>query len=127
MAPPPDFLSIPDPRPLSDGYVRTIGDQLRARAGKIRALEASHADEPTRHAAIRRADRELQTLIRDVGWIDVNRFGVPTSCNAAFIVERSGDPALIKSAVPWMKDLQSNEEGVACYTSALAAYEKLPK
>jgi hypothetical protein len=127
MATPPDFISIPDPRPLSDGYVRTIGDQLRARAGKIRALEASHADEPTRVAAIRRADRELQTLIRDVGWIDVTRFGVPTSCNAAFIVERSGDPALIKSAVPWMKDLQSNEEGVACYTSALAAYEKLPR
>jgi hypothetical protein len=127
MATPADFLSIPDPRPLSDGFVRTIGDQLRARAGKIRALEASHADEPTRLAAIRRADRELQTLIRDVGWIDVSRFGVETSCTAAFIVERSGDTALIKSAVPWMRDLQSNEEGVACYTSALAAYEKLPR
>jgi hypothetical protein len=62
-----------------------------------------------------------------VGWIDVTRFGVTASCNAAFIVERSGDPALIKSAVPWMKDLQSNEESVACYAGALAAYEKLPR
>jgi ketosteroid isomerase-like protein len=127
MAPPADYLSIPDPRPLSDGFVRTIGDQLRARAAKIRSLEGSHADEQTRLAAIRRADRELQTLIRDVGWIDVTRFGVTASCNAAFIVERSGDPALIKSAVPWMKDLQSNEESVACYAGALAAYEKLPR
>ena len=127
VAPPSDFIPIPDARPLSTGYVRTIGDQLRARAEKIRSLEASHADEQTRLAAIRRADHELQTLIRDVGWIDVGRFGVATACNAAFIVERSGDSALIKSAVPLMKDLQSNEESVACYTGALHAYEKLPR
>ena len=57
----------------------------------------------------------------------MSRFGVATSCNAAFIVERSGDAVLIKSAVPWMKDLQSNEEGAACYRSALEAYEKLSR
>ncbi len=127
VAPPSDFIPIPDARPLSDGFVRTIGDQLKARAGKIRALDASQADEQTRLAAIRRADHELQTLIRDVGWIDVARFGVATACNAAFIVERSGDSALIKSAVPLMKDLQSNEESVACYTAARQAYDKLPR
>jgi len=126
-AAPPDYIPIPDPRPLSDGYVRTIGDQLRSRAGKIRSLEASQASEAAREAAIRRADRELQTIIRDVGWIDVGRFGVPAACSAAFIVEKSGDPALIKAAVPQMKDLQSNEESVDCYRRALEAYEKLPK
>jgi ketosteroid isomerase-like protein len=127
VAPPSDFIPIPDARPLSDGFVRTIGDQLKTRAGKIRSLEASHADEQTRLAAIRRADHELQTLIRDVGWIDVGRFGVTTACNAAFIVERSGDSALIKSAVPLMKDLQSNDESVACYTAARQAYDRLPR
>lgn len=127
MAPPADFISIPDPRGLSEGFVRTTGDQLRARAGKIRALEAAHASEQDRLTAVRRADRELQSLIRDVGWIDVTRFGVAASCDAAFIVARSGDPALIKSAVPWMKDLQSNEQGVDCYRIALEAYEKLPR
>ena len=126
-APPSDFIPIPDPRPLSDGFVRNIGDQIRARAAKIRSLEAANASAEVREAAIRRADRELQVLIRDVGWIDVYRFGVPTACNAAFIVERSGDPALIKSAVPLMKDLQSNEESAACYRSAREAYERLPK
>jgi ketosteroid isomerase-like protein len=126
-ASPPDFIPIPDPRPLSDGFVRNIGDQLRARAGKIRSLEAPNASQAEREAAIRRADRELQTLIRDVGWVDVGRFGVVTACDAAFIVEKSGDPALIKAAVPQMKDLQSNEESVACYRRALEAYEKLPK
>lgn len=127
LAAPSDFIPIPDARPLSDGFVRNIGDQIRARAAKIRSLEASNASEEVRQAAIRRADRELQVLIRDVGWIDVYRFGVPTACNAAFIVERSGDPALIKSAVPLMKDLQSNEESAACYRSAREAYERLPK
>lgn len=126
-ASPPDYIPIPDSRRLSDGFVRSIGDQLRARAGKIRSLEASNASQAERESAIRRADRELQTLIRDVGWIDVGRFGVTTACNAAFIVEKSGDPALIKAAVPQMKDLQSSDESVACYRRALEAYEKLPK
>lgn len=126
-APPPDFIPIPDPRRLSEGFIRNIGDQLRARAGKIRSLEASNASESAREAAIRRADRELQTVIRDVGWIDVGRFGVATACNAAFIVEKSGDPALIRAAVPHMKDLQSNAESVAFYRRALEAYDKLPK
>jgi len=127
MAPPPDFLSIPDPRPLSEGFVRTIGDQLRARAGKIRALEDARSGEEARRAAIRRADRELQALIRDVGWIDVGRFGVATSCDAAFIVAESGDGILLKSTLPWMKDLQTNPEGAACYAKALDAYGKLPR
>ena len=126
-AAPSDYIPIPDPRPLSDGFVRNVGDQLRARAGKIRSLEASRAGATEREAAIRRADRELQALIRDVGWIDVGRFGVATACNAAYIVEKSGNPALIKAAVPQMRDLQSNEESVDCYRRALEAYEKLPR
>jgi len=127
MAPPPDFLSIPDPRPLSEGFVRTIGDQLRARAGKVRALEGAGSGEEARRAAIRRADRELQALIRDVGWIDVGRFGIATSCDAAFIVSESGDAILLKSTLPWMKDLQTNPDGTACYAKALDAYGKLPR
>jgi len=126
-AAPSDYIPIPDPRPLSDGFVRNIGDQLRARVGKIRSLDSPDASASAREAAIRRADRELQALIRDVGWIDVGRFGVTTACNAAFIVEKSGDPALIKAAVPQMKDLQSNEESVACYRRAREAYDRLPR
>jgi len=126
-APPPDFFAMPDPRRLSDGFVRNIADQLRARAGKIRSLDASNASEAEREAAIRRADREIQTLVRDIGWIDVKRFGVATACDAAFIVTRSGDSALIRSAVPKMGDLQTSAESVACYRGALEAYERLPR
>ena len=124
IAPPADVVPIPDPRSLSDGFVRTIGDRLRSRAAKIRSLQAK-GGEPLR-AAISRADHDLQTTIRDVGWIDVARFGVSVSCDAAFIVVESGDPALVRSAVPWMKDLQTNPDGAACYAPALEAYRKLP-
>ena len=123
---PTDVVPIPDPRPLSDGFVRTISDRLRSRAARIRSLQASGNGGEALRAAISKADRELQTTIRDVGWIDVARFGVGTSCDAAFIVSESGDPALVRSAVPWMKDLQTNPEAGACYARALDAYEKLP-
>jgi ketosteroid isomerase-like protein len=124
LAPPTDVVPIPDPRGLSDGFVRTVGDRLRMRAAKIRSLQEK-GGEPLR-AAISRADHELQATIRDVGWIDVARFGVAVSCDAAFIVTVSGDPALVRSAVPWMKDLQTNPDGAACYQPALEAYRKLP-
>lgn len=125
VAPPTDVIPIPDPRGLSDGFVRTIADRLRSRTAKIRSLRASGGGEALR-AAISKADRELETTIRDVGWIDVARFGVATSCDAAFIVTESGNPALVRSAVPWMKDLETNPDGVACYAPALDAYRKLP-
>ncbi len=120
-----DVVPIPDPRPLSDGFVRTISDRIRSRAARIRSLEASGKSDALR-TAVSKADRELQTTIRDVGWIDVARFGVATSCEAAHIVSVSEDPALVRSAVPLMKDLQTNPEGAACYERALEAYGKLP-
>ena len=122
--PPSDYLPIPDPRSLSDGFVRTIADQLRGRVSKIRSLQGAGGGDAAR-AEIAKADRELQALIRDVGWIDVGRFGVRASCNAAFIVSVSGDPLLIRSTVPRMGDLQSNAEGEACYVAAYEAYRKL--
>jgi ketosteroid isomerase-like protein len=121
-----DVIPIPDPRSLSDGFVRTISDRLRSRAARIRSLEASGNGGEALRAAISKADHELQATIRDVGWIDVARFGVATSCDAAYVVSVSDDPALVRSAVPWMKDLQTNPEAGACYARALEAYGKLP-
>jgi len=125
LAPPTDVIAIPDPRGLSEGFVRTIGDRLRSRAAKIRSLQSAGGSGEALRAARSHAARELQTTIRDVGWIDVARFGVATSCDAAFIVVESGDAALVRSAVPWMKDLETNPEGAECYARALEAYRKL--
>jgi hypothetical protein len=125
IAPVSDTIPIPDPRPLSEGFARGIGDQLRTRAAKIRLLRTTGGSEDARRAATTRADRELQKIIRNIGWIDVNRFGVRTSCDAAYIVAESGDPALVRSTVPLMKDLEQNPEGNGCYQPALEAYRKI--
>lgn len=126
VPPPSDYLPIPDPRSLSDGFVRTIADQIRSRAAKIRSEQGPGGNPGAARAAIAKADRELQVVIRDVGWIDVSRFGVRAACDAAFIVAVSDDPALIRSTVPRMGDLQSNPESQACYAGVFEVYEKLP-
>ncbi len=121
-APSGETLSIPEPRSLSDGFVRAVADQLRSRAAKIRALESS---EEARRVAVARADRELRKIVRDVGWIDVERFGTAASCDAAFIVAASGDPAFIRATVPLMQDLRTNRASSGCYQPAIDAYEKI--
>jgi ketosteroid isomerase-like protein len=125
IAPPSDAIPIPDPRGLSEGFVRNVADQVRSRVAKIRSLRAGGGSADVIRAAIARADRELRTIIRDVGWIDVARFGVPTSCDAAFIVAESGDAPLLRSTVPLMKDLEQNPEGNGCYQPALQAYRRI--
>lgn len=120
-----EVIPIPDPRSLSDGFVRTTAEQLHARASRIRAAEASGAAD-ARRAAVERADRELRKLVRDIGWIDVDRFGTAASCDAAFIVAASGDAPLIRAAVPLMKDLESNPESAGCQRAAREAFQGLP-
>jgi ketosteroid isomerase-like protein len=121
---PADFVPIPDARSLSDGFVRTIQDNLKSTAHRLRSLAGS-APEKQRKAAAK-ADRDLQALIRDVGWIDVGRFGVLSSCDAAYIVSRSGDLALMRATLPLMeKDLNHSGNDPLCYKKALEAYQAL--
>jgi hypothetical protein len=121
----PDFVPIPDPRSLSDGFVRTIQDNLNSTAHHLRSLAGSNSEKRRKAAA--RADRDLQVVIRDVGWIDVGRFGVATSCDAAYVVSQSGDAALMRSALPLMeRDLNNSENDPACYRGVVEAYQALP-
>jgi len=124
-SPAEEVLAIPDARSLSDGFVRTVGEQLRSRAARIRSADASGSPE-ARRAAVDRADRELRKLVRDIGWIDVNRFGTAASCDAALIVAESRDAPLIRAAVPLMNDLESNPESSGCERAAREALRALP-
>lgn len=122
--PPPDFVPIPDARGLSDGFVRSIQDDLKATARHLRSLEGG--DPEKRRKAAGKADHALQAVIRDVGWINVGRFGVAASCNAAYVVSQSGDLALMRATLPMMeRDLNHSENDPACYKSALEAYRSL--
>ena len=121
-----DTVPLPDPRSLSDGFTRTIQDDLKASARRLRSL--SGGDPKKRRSAAAKADRDLQKVIRDVGWIDVDRFGVASACNAAYIVSQSGDAALMRATLPLMeKDLNHDGNDPACYRAAREAFEALSR
>jgi ketosteroid isomerase-like protein len=123
------FVPMPDPSPLSDGFTRAIQDKLHSRARKIRSLATAppSADRDARLAsAEKEAARFLESTIREIGWIDLHRFGVSGSCDAAGIVEKSGDRRLLESTLPVMEKELKNSEGSACYAAALRAYDALP-
>ncbi len=127
VAPSPaeNVVPIPDPRSLSDGYIRNIQDDLKSTARRLRALVSDSKKLATASA---KADKNLQAIIRDVGWIDVDRFGVASACDAAYIVSRSADAALMRATLPLMeKDLNHAGNDSACYKSALEAYRALAR
>ncbi|MFL6258131.1 MAG: DUF6624 domain-containing protein [Thermoanaerobaculia bacterium] len=45
----------------------------------------------------------IRRLISEVGWIDVARFGYPTSNSAFLLVQHSWDPALMLAVLPHLK------------------------
>ena len=119
---PDEALPIPDARPLSDGFVRTIQDDLKSSARRIR----SAADPEKRRKVAKKAAKDLRTTIRDIGWIDVGRFGVPASCDAAYIVSQSDDVALMRATLPLMeRDVNHSENDPSCYQKALEAYKAI--
>jgi ketosteroid isomerase-like protein len=112
------LIPIPDPRPISDGYARAIGDRLHA----FRKGIEEHPDD---RDEVARAAKYLESQIRDIGWIDVPRFGLRAACDAAFLAARSGDRRLLESTIDRMRqDLGTNQEGGACYQTAADAYRK---
>lgn len=115
VAPSSGPIAMPPPRGLSDGYVRSLQDELRRRA---RQSAAGDAEEARRNGAY------LRDLVQDIGWIDMRRFGVPASCDAARIAIGSGDRELLAAALPKMeKDLKNSEDGRECYEQARKAYQ----
>jgi hypothetical protein len=112
-------LSIPEGRSLSDGMVRTTQSQIRSWARHLQS--ASNAAD-----AYNSFQKAFEALISDIGWIDVRRFGVPSACDAASIVELSGNRRLMEGALPIMeKSLKNAEGGEGCYSRGLEAYQKL--
>jgi hypothetical protein len=110
-------VAMPPPRELSDGFVRSIQDELRRRA---RQSDAGDGEKIQGNAAY------LKDLVQDIGWIDIRRFGVPASCNAVRIVLKSGDRAFLAAALPKMeRDLKNSDEGRECYEAAEQALAKM--
>lgn len=114
-------LVMPVARSLSDGMVRETQDQIRSWVRRMRAAK-SPSD------VYRDIQRPFEALISDIGWIDAPRFGIPTACEAAAIVELSGNRRLMEAALPIMeKSLKNAEGGEVCYSRALKAYQTLSR
>lgn len=112
-------LSIPAGRSLSDGTVRSTQDEVRSWARRMRS-------DKTPSDIYRKIQKPFEALVSDIGWIDAERFGIRTACDAASIVEGSGSRRLMEGALPIMeKTLKNAEGGEACYARALEAYQKL--
>ncbi len=45
----------------------------------------------------------IETLVKEVGWIDVRRFGYPASKAAFFLVQHTWDPVLLQAVLPFVK------------------------
>jgi hypothetical protein len=119
--PPADVVPIPDPRSLGSAFIRSIQDDLKGSANRLRSL----ADPEKLRRAAAKADRDLQKVIRDVGWIDVGRFGTVAACNAAYIVSQSGDAALMRATLPLMeRDLNDASYDRSCYEGVRNAYQE---
>lgn len=114
IAPPPASIAppvmIPDARSLGEGYVRSIRDDLASH--RRRAQAAAARDD---RAAAEKEARWLETLVRDVGWIDVRRFGPAAACDAARIVAAGGSAALREAARPRVEDLHTTVQAADCW------------
>lgn len=73
------------------------------RSEKVEAVEAENA-------------RFLRDLVRQIGWIDVERFGMDASCDAAIIAQHRADLSLMLAALPILeRELKGNPEGTQVY------------
>jgi len=58
----------------------------------------------------------LKPLIREIGWIDVARFGEDASHNACFLVQHSGDLPLMMAVLPEIKKDRGNAKIKGIYS-----------
>jgi ketosteroid isomerase-like protein len=114
IAPPPPSIAppvmIPDPRSLGEGYVRSIAEDLASHRRRAQGA-AARGD----RAGAEKEALWLETLVRDVGWIDIRRFGVAAACDAARIVVAGGSAAMREAARPRIDELKTTVEAADCW------------
>lgn len=121
-------LDLPSPSPLSEERLLSVQREIRTRYESDQALLRRQArskresppwlKDPGSSMIERKlpeVDFEIidqwgantsyiRNLVQEVGWIDVRRFGYPTSQEAFFLIQHSWDPALILSVLPRVRD-----------------------
>lgn len=72
-------------------------DENPGEGGQPQALDLAAIEKASANA------RFIRDLVREVGWIDVQRFGYPTSKAAFLLVQHTWDPSLMLAVLPYLK------------------------
>jgi hypothetical protein len=108
--------------PLPDARVKAIADELESRNTReqaaLRAEVAEKNAKTTADVAAVMADnlRRLTEVVKEIGWIDVGRFGMKPSSRATIILKHSGGHALplVLAVLPRIEQDLANPESRAC-------------
>jgi hypothetical protein len=96
--------------------IKEIQEQLVRRLSEDQAVRKEAERKVDQRAVDAENLRYFTALIRDIGWIDVARFGDKASCTAAIFVNHSGNLALRIATLPSMeKDLKNSSGGSECF------------
>lgn len=97
-----DLKTFPlgEPRSLESSRIRTIQQELSTRRDRDQAVRKD-ASQKERQAAVDSDNIQfLRSLVQDVGWIDVERFGPGASSAAILLLKHSSDISLTQAVLP---------------------------
>ena len=113
--PPQVFLEpfkLGKPQHLSAERVKTIQDEMEKRWKRDQEVRTDPAQRAQAATVDEENRRYFLSLLREVGWLDVARFGTRTSVYAAAFVKHFGDLSLNLAALPCIeRDLKDTGEG----------------
>lgn len=91
---------LPEPRPISSEQAKQVADELLRRAQNDQATLRDPSLRPTWPKVFADNLGFLRDLTRNVGWIDIPRFGKEAAASAILIAKHGNDLMLMKAALP---------------------------
>ncbi|MBI1850504.1 MAG: hypothetical protein HYR85_09190 [Planctomycetes bacterium] len=96
----PTPLALGEATALPPERVKAIQEELVARREKDQAVRKDPALAKDAVAVDSENTARVKGLVREIGWIDADRFGAAPANSAFLIVQHSGDLALMMAALP---------------------------
>lgn len=93
-------LPLPAPRTLPEETIRSIQNEVQRRFDEEQAILKDPAREKEFEPARKSNLTYLETTLRDVGWLDAERFGSRTSMQAIFMAKHTNDLRLMLTILP---------------------------
>ena len=108
-------VPIGEPKKLGDERLSAIRSALAERAAKGQAVRQDRERWPEMKTVDAENTRYLKELVKEVGWIDVSRFGARAATDAFLLVQHSGDVPLMMAAMPYLEKDFKHSDGAQSY------------